>query len=264
MTKEELEKQNAEGMGQTAPSAESATEVPTVDERPNRTAFSKRFSKRHSDIDFEDKEARYGAMNDDADMLSKYEESGKALSGIMDNNKWFAAVLMKMQQNPDMNPVEAMADFGVDIQAALQDPEEAKKVADIIAKHQEAVADQEKHADELVKNLRKSRKVAEELFGENASDMWERFFEIIGDAENGIVSKDTWQLFMNGNNYDSDISSAREEAAMQARNEKIQNKVRSSASENIPPSLSSSGAGNTPAKPKKQKGGIDFFEGITH
>ena len=261
MTKEELEKQNAGGTAEVAASAESA---PPVDERPNRTAFSKRFTKRHQDVDFEDKEARYGAMNDDEDMLSRYEESGKVLSGIMDNNKWFAAVLMKMQKNPDMNPVEAMADFGVDIQAALQDPEEAKKVAEIIAKHQEAVAEQEKHADELVKNLQKSRKVAEEVFGENAGEMWEKFFDIIGEAENGVVSKDTWQLFMNGNNYDTDIASARDEAAMQARNEKIQNKVRSSSTEGIPPTLSSSGGGNKPATPKQKKTRDSFFEGITY
>lgn len=262
MTEEEKAKMNAEGTAETAAPAESATEAPPVDERPNRTAFSKRFSKRHSDIDFEDKEARYGAMNDDADMLSKYEESGKALSDILDTNKWFAAVLIKMKKNPDMNPVEAMADFGVDIQAALQDPEEAKKVAEIIAKHQEAVAEQEKHADELVKNLQKSRKVAEEVFGENAGEMWEKFFDIIGEAENGVVSKDTWLLFMNGNNYDSDLASARDEAAMQARNEKIQNKVRSSATEGIPPSLSSSGAGNKPATPKKQKKKASFFDDL--
>lgn len=251
--KEELEQTNAEG---------AAQQTPPVDERPNRTAFSKRFSKRHSDIDFEDKEARYGAMNDDEDMLSRYEESGKALSDIMDNNKWFAAVLMKMRQNPDMNPVEAMADFGVDIQAALQDPEEAKKVAEIIAKHQESVAEQEKHTEELVSNLKKSRKTAEEVFGENAGEMWEKFFDIIGEAENGIVSKDTWKLFMNGNNYDSDISSAREEAAMQARNEKIQNKVRTSESEGIPPSLSSSGAGNAPSKPRQRQKKSDFFDDL--
>lgn len=262
MTKEELKKQNAGGTAEVAAPAESAEAAPPVDDRPNRTAFSKRFAKRHQDVDFEDKEARYGAMNDDADMLSRYEESGKALSGIMDNNKWFAAVLMKMQKNPDMNPVEAMADFGVDIQAALQDPEEAKKVSEIIAKHQEAVAEQEKHADELMKNLQKSRKVADEVFGENAGEMWEKFFDIIGDAENGIISKDTWQLFMNGNNYDSDIASARDEAAMQARNEKIQNKVRSSASEGIPPSLNSSGAGNKPATPKKQKNKSSFFDDL--
>lgn len=251
MTKEEQEQMN--GAGQASP----------VDERPNRTAFSKRFSKRHSDIDFEDKEARYGAMNEDADALSRYEESGKALSDIFDKHKWFAAAIMEMEKNPDMNPVEVMAKFGVDIQAALQDPDEAKKVAELITKHQEDVASQEKHEQEVMDNMRKSIKSLNKLYPDEASDMWKQLFDIMGDAENGIVSEDTWKLLHQANGYDSDIASAREEAAMQARNEKIQNKVRSSKTEGMPPTLGSSGAGNAPSEPKREpKSG--FFEGITY
>lgn len=255
MTKEEQEQMNS--AEQAAPPAE---QVPTVDERPNRTAFSKRFSKRHSDIDFEDKEARYGAMNDDADALSRYEEDGKALSGILDKHKWFAAALMEMEKNPDMNPVEVLAKFGVDIQAALQDPEEAKKVAELITKHQEEVVAQEKHEQEVMENMRKSIKSLNKLYPDEASDMWKQLYDIMGDAENGIVSEDTWKLLHNANGYDSDIASAREEAAMQARNEKIQNKVRSSKSEALPPTLNSSGAGNATAPTKKKRS--SFFEDI--
>lgn len=88
---------------------------------------------------------------------------------------------------------------------------------------------------------------------------------MIADAEEGNISADTWKLFQNAYNYDGDIASARDEAAMQARNEKIQNKVRSSATEGIPPSLSSSGAGNKPAAPKtvKRKSSTsEFFDGL--
>lgn len=237
-----------------------AEETPPVDERPNRTAFSKRFSKRHSDIDFEDKEARYGAMNDDADALSRYEESGKALSGIFDKHKWFAAVIMELEKNPDMTIPEAFAKFGVDMQAALEDPEEAKKVADIIAKHQEDVAEQSKHEEELMKNFRKSADILHKLYPDEASDMWDQLFNVMQEAENGNVSKETWQMLHNANNYDSDISSARSEAAMQARNEKIQNKVRSSKDNDVPPSLSSSGAGNAPSQPKTRRS--SFFDDI--
>lgn len=259
MAKEKENLQN-EPTSQTPAPAESPEAVaPPAEERPNRKAFSERFSKRHSDIDFEDKEARYGAMNDDADLLSQYETSGKALSGIMDNNKWFAAVLMKMKQNPDMNPIDAMASFGVDIQAALNDPDEAKKVAEIIAKHQESVAEQDKHEQEMMKNMRKSREVLDRLYPDEASDMWKQLFDILGDAEDGNVPEDVWKMLHNSNNYDSDIASAREEAAMQARNEKIQNKVRSSSTEGIPPSLSSSGASNKPARRQKTSG---FFDDI--
>lgn len=258
MTKEEQEQMN--GAEQIAPPTE---QVPPADERPNRTAFSKRFSKRHPDIDFEDKEARYGAINDDADALSRYEEDGKALSEILDKHKWFAAALMEMEKDPDLNPVEVMAKFGVDIQAALQDPEEAKKVAELISKHQEDIASQEKHEQEVMENMRKSRNSLDKLYPEEASDMWKQLFDIMGDAENGVVSEDTWKLLHQANGYDSDIASAREEAAMQARNEKIQNKVRSSKTENLPPTLNSSGGGNAPTK-REQQPKSGFFEGLTY
>lgn len=262
MNKEELERQNPEGTAETAMPSESA---PAEDERPNRTAFSKRFSKRHSDIDFEDKEARYAAMNDDADALGKYEESGQALSKMLDNNKWLAAMVLDSTRK-GMHPFEWMASQGIDIKAALEDEELGKKVADQITKYQETIAEQQKHEEKLTKNLQKSREALDKLglTDEEANDLYGKVWGVIADAEEGNISTDTWTLFKNAYNYDSDISSARDEAAMQARNEKIQNNVRSSATENIPPSLSSSGAGNKQAKPKqpKKSKASEFFDGL--
>ncbi len=262
MTKEELEKQNKGGTAEVAAPSESAEAAPPVDERPNRTAFSKRFSKRHSDIDFEDKEARYAAMNDDADSLGKYEESGQALSKMLDNNKWLAAMVLDSTRK-GMHPLEWMASQGIDIKAALEDEELGKKVAEQIANFQEKVAEQEKHSKELSDNLLKSRQAMDKLglSDEEAADLWGKVWGVVEDAERGEISADTWKLFSNAYNYDSDIASARDEAAMKARNEKIENKVRSSATENIPPSLNSSGAGNKPATPKTKKK-ESFFDGI--
>ena len=110
-------------------------------------------------------------------------------------------------------------------------------------------------------NLRKSYEALLKLglSDDEANDLYGKVWGVIQDAEEGNISSETWNLFKNAYNYDSDISSAREEAAMQARNEKIQNKVRSSATEGIPPSLSSSGAGNKPAGKQKRE---SFFDDI--
>lgn len=255
MAKTDLKQMDNEAAAQQTAPAE------TVDERPNRTAFSKRFAKRHSDVDFEDKEARYAAMNDDADALGKYEESGAALSKMLDNNKWLAAMVLDSTRK-GMHPFEWMASQGIDIKAALEDEELGKKVAEQITAYQEKVAEQEKHSEELMNNLQKSREALDKLglSDEEANDLYAKVWGVIGDAEDGNISTDTWKLFMNAYNYDSDISSAREEAAMKARNEKIQNNIRSSASEGIPPSLSTSGAGNAPAAPKRKR--ESFFDGI--
>lgn len=222
---------------------QAAATAPPVDDRPNRKAFSERFAKRHKDIDFEDKEARYGAMNDDADALSRYEEDGKALSEMFDNNRWLAAMAMDLKKNPDLNPIEWMASQGIDIGAAMQDEEMGKKVAQQIADFQQKKADEENHEKELVANLQKSADAMDELgLDDDAkADLWESFFKVIGDAEDGIVSTETWQLFKNAQNYDADVASAREEGAMQGRNEKIQNRVKRSEKTEIPPSLNTNG-----------------------
>lgn len=264
MTKEEeLAQMNEEGGAQQTPPAEAATDETSVDERPNRTAFSKRFSNRHSDIDFEDKEARYAAMNDDADLLGQYEQSGKALSKVFDKHKWLAALAMDMEKNPDDNPFDAMARLGIDVKTLLDDPKGGKKLAEILAKHNEDVAEQNEATEKVTANMRKSLEHLMKLYPDDAQDMWSQIYEIHDKVESGDISDDIWKMLHNANNYDSDISSARDEAAMQARNEKIQNKVRSSANEGIPPSLSSSGAGNKPAK-KEKKPKSGFFEGITY
>ena len=239
--------------------SQAAATAPPVDDRPNRKAFSERFAKRHKDIDFEDKEARYAAMNDDADALSRYEEDGKALSEMFDNNRWVAAMAMDLTKNPDLNPITWIASHGIDIGAAMQDEKIGKEVAQQIADFQQKKADEENHEKELVANLQKSTDAMDELgLDDDAkADLWESFFKVIGDAEDGIVSTETWQLFKNAQNYDADVASAREEGAMQGRNEKIQNKVKRSEKTEIPPSLSTNG-GASPTK-KKSSG---FWDGL--
>lgn len=234
---------------------------PQQEERPNRKAFSERFKKRHNDIDFEDKEARYGAMNDDADALSAYEENGKALSEMFDNNRWLAAMAMDLKDNPDLNPIEWMAKQGIDIKAALDDEETGKKVAEQIAKFQQDSADQAKHEEELKSNLQVSADAMEELgLDDDAKlDLWEKFFKVVGDAEDGKVSAETWKLFKNAYSYDDDVATARSEGAMQGRNEKIQNKLRTSEKPEVPPSLSTSGGGSPMQKKPKRS---SFFEGL--
>lgn len=259
MTKEELAQMNEEGGTQQAPPAEATADETPVDERPNRTAFSKRFSNRHSDIDFEDKEARYAAMNDDADLLGRYEQSGKALSKVFDKHKWLAALAMDMEKNSDDNPFDAMARLGIDVKTLIDDPEGGKKLAEILAKHNKDVAEQNEAAEKVNANMRKSLERLMELYPDDAQDMWSQIYEIHDKVGSGDISDDIWKMLHNANNYDSDITSARDEAAMQARNEKIQNKVRSSSTEGIPPSLSSSGAGNKPAKKQKRE---SFFDDI--
>lgn len=236
--------------------------TPVAEDRPNRKAFSERFKKRHADIDFEDKESRYGAMSEDADLLSSYEESGRKLSDTFDQHRWLAAMLMDLKEDPDLSPIEWMASNGIDIQQALDDPEEGKKVAERIAKFQEDKVSEEEHEKTVLENMRKSADAMDELglTDDEKLDLWEKAWKIIGAAEDGEITSDTWRLFKNAYSYDDDVNSARSQGAMQGRNEKLQNKLKRSGT-NIPPTLTT-GSNASGFKPQKKKQG--FFEGLTY
>lgn len=240
----------------------SGNTAPVTEDRPNRKAFSERFKKRHADIDFEDKESRYGAMSEDADLLSSYEESGRKLSDTFDQHRWLAAMLMDLKEDPDLSPIEWMASNGIDIQQALDDPEEGKKVAERIAKFQEDKVSEEEHEKTVLENMRKSADAMDELglTDDEKLDLWEKAWKIIGAAEDGEITSDTWRLFKNAYSYDDDVNSARSQGAMQGRNEKLQNKLKRSGT-NIPPTLTT-GSNASGSKPQKKKQG--FFEGLTY
>jgi hypothetical protein len=60
-------------------------------------------------------------------------------------------------------------------------------------------------------------------------------------------------------NYDQDIANASEEAAIQARNEKFSNKVKSFDDAKVPPSFSQGRGQSQTSKPKKSKSmSMDF------
>lgn len=230
-------------------------------ERPNRDAFAGRFKKRHSDIDFEDKEARYGALNEDADRLDRYETSGRALSDVFENNRWMASMFEALRNDKNLDPVSWMADNGIDIVEALNDEEYRKKISDKIADFQKREIEGSKKEKERETNLKKSADALSSLglSDEENANLWNDFFmNIVDPVLRGEVSKETWEMLRKAKNYDADIASAAETASVKARNEKIRNKVKTSEKPEIPPTLPQ-GGGEAPKKETKKPG---FWEGM--
>lgn len=91
--------------------------------------------------------------------------------------------------------------------------------------------------------------------------MWGDFWQMWDSASRGLVSKQTWQAFRNSRTYDADMQASREEGGMQARNEKIQNKVRrpSEESAELPPTL---GQGNGRMERSSQPKQESFLSGL--
>lgn len=253
-----------DNLAASAPSSDTASQpisdAPT-DEYPNRKAFAGRFAKRHKDIDFEDKEARYGALNDDSDRLDRYEESGKSLSNVFEKHRWMASMFEALREDESLDPITWMADNGIDIEEALSSEEYRKGISDRIKAFQKQQIEGEKAAKEREKNLTKSAKALSSLglSDEENLEMWNHLFnEVIDPALRGEISKETWQLVQKARNYDSDMQKASDTAAMKARNEKIRNQSRQVKAD-VPPSLPQAASGIPETKPKTQSPAAQFF-----
>ena len=235
---------------------------------PNRDRYKERFSKRHSDIDFDNeemKEDRYAALNDDADLLDEYESSGKALSDVLDKNRWIGAMLMDLKDDPDLDPITWMAQNGIDINEAMEDEEYKQKIADLIADHQKKQIEGEEAAKQRDDNLKKSADALSALGLSNEENMklWTHMFtNVIEPALKGEISTETWQMLQKALNHDNDVAVAEEQGAMRARNEKIANNLRKPTAEPMPPSLSQTAQGHV-APAKKKTAASDFFEGLS-
>lgn len=242
--------------GQPAVEAEQVQEVPA---RPNRDNYSAMFAEDNPDVDFEDKEARYERLAKDRDDLRKLRKSGKAFSGILDKHRWMGAML----SDEETNPLVWMAKHGIDIKAALDDPETMQKVTDAFdnwtQKQAEGEAAEQAQGEAIAESLDALAGVQQEygLSDEQMDRLWNHFWdEVYLPAFQGKVSKDTWVGLMHAMNYDTDMANAREEAAMQARNEKHANKVKTFEEKNVPPTFGQ-GAGGRVTPPTQKKDAHD-------
>lgn len=246
------------------PTEAPVTEEPGAGEMPptpNRDAYKEAFSEDYPDVDFEDKEARYGKMVEDRKSLNSYRKSGKKLNDTFNKNRWLAAMIQDITESddPDYSPIDWMADHGIDINEAMSDPETRKKVSEKIADFQKAQLEGEKEQEERQKNFEQSVANLQKLGldDDTANQMWNDFFNnVVDPALRGEVSEETWRMIQKGQNYDTDMEDAKQQSAMQARNEKMTNKVKK-FDEPMPPSLSQGGAGQQATKKKKNRGFFD-------
>lgn len=252
---------------------EPATQAPAEEQpkTPNRDAYSQMWGEDNGDVDFEDKEARYARAIDDRNELRNRRKSDAILGGLFDKHAWLGMMYQELNDNPDMNPFEWLAGFcaeqGISIQEVLDNDEAQKRLTEKMTQYQERLAKSEKTKKEQENNLESSAealtKIQNEkgLSNEECLSVWGDFWKMYEDASKGMVGEDVWRAFLNSRSYENDIKAAREEGGMQARNEKIQNQVRTAKQEQgLPPSLNQ-GSG-APSQPKENKKN-SFLSGLS-
>lgn len=251
----------------------NGTEAGLVEQgSPNRDAYSQMWSEDNDDVDFEDKEARYGRAIDDRNELRERRKADSALGGLFENHNWLALMFSELRDNPDIDPFEWLEGFcqknDLTLQEVIDNPEArqrlTQKMNDYQKKQAEGKAAAKKKDDNLQKSLAELEALQTELGldDEECLKMWGDFWGVIEQANSGLVDKDTWKAFSHSRTYDTDVQSARDEGGMRARNEKIQNKVRRPSEEmsEMPPTLNNGNGMVTNREPKKKESfARDFF-----
>lgn len=235
---------------------------------PNRDAYAKMFAEDYPDIDFEDKEARYGKMSEDRQRYRELSESGRGLSQALSNNRWIGAMFQDLAKNPDQDPITWMYAHGVDVNKAFEDEEYRDKASKALLDFEKNQSEGEKNrkaaeqecSDNLEQSMNNLRELQQEegFDDDEANKIWDfAFGDVLGNMLKGLINKETFKLLRRGMNYDGDMANAREEAGIQARNEKIKNGLKTFDEETVPPSFSQGTASQQAPKPKKTGGFFD-------
>lgn len=256
--------------GVPAVEAEQTKEVPAP--RPNRDKYASMFAEDNPGMDFEDKESRYGRMAEERESYRKLRDSGKKLSENFNKRPWAAAMIQDIfdDETGELDPVSWMYRHGIDVQKAMEDDEYRQKCVEGLNAWLDKAANSEKSEEEMDNNALQAQQnlsdLAEELnlSDEQCNRMWNYLFnDVIAPGQKFEVSKETWQTILHALNYDQDIKNAREEAGIQARNEKHANKVKTFEEKQVPPTFSQGQKQPVVPKQQKRESNMDFIRKYT-
>jgi hypothetical protein len=241
---------------------ESMPQENQVAQVSNRDKYRNRYKEMYPELDMDNEDAFYESANSNLDELESYRKHNAELIRTFNNNKAFAAMLMAAKHGED--PYEWMAEnLGADISELLSDPEYAKKISEATKKFNEAQAKFEASQKEYEANVKNTlaelQKIQAETGWDNEKcyDLASKVYDIIDDGKKGIITAETFKMVMNGMNFDTAVTEARNEGEVAGRNAKISEQLKKEKGvENMPPTLSTS-KGNTEPKKKNKS----FWEG---
>ena len=138
--------------------ADAAGTVAASGGRPNRDAYAKMFAEDYPDVDFEDKEARYGKMVADRENYRTMLSSNRKLTENLDKHRWLGAMFQDLanDETGELDPITWMLRNGIDVQQAIENEKYRKEIAEGLRMMQEKQAAGEAAARQRDENLKAS------------------------------------------------------------------------------------------------------------
>lgn len=208
----------------------------------NKQKFRDDFASRYPDIDMNDEEAYFGALNEQneqnaqsAARLKEYEESERKLGEAFDADERNAGLFLELTKK-DGKPLEFLIDnYGDEFAALLNDPDNDEFRKRLAEKH---AADMKKSAEAKALNAQAEKnigaslqafdKVSDEmsLTDEQRADLFEKMTTLTKDLIVDKVSEDVWRMMAKGLVYDADVEQADMEGEVRGKNSRISEKLR--------------------------------------
>ena len=210
---------------------------------PNKQKFRDNFAAAYPDIDMNDEEAYFGALNDrndqydkDKSRLDELEDAQVKFGEALDADPRMAELFLEMTK-PGGKPLEYLIEnYAQAFSDLVNDPdndEYRKALADKIAQDSADALSLQQAEEESEKNIGPTldalAKIAEEeqLTDEQVSNAFKTAIALSEGMEKGQISEDMWRTLIKGVAYDAAVEQARTEGEAAGRNQRIREKLRS-------------------------------------
>lgn len=227
--------------------------------KSRRDTFRENFASRHPDVNMEDEEAYYGALDDEYSSreaeLRRYREDNDKLNNLFLENPNAAYFMNDLLDGKEQMGVSLMRQFGELFKDAFEDPtpENVKAFADALDEHAARVKENEKLQAQYEQNYATSRETIDKWVAERGltpeqddavMDYLKRQFT---NQLVGIITPEMLDFAYKGLNYDKDVTAAEEIGAAAGRNQRIDEKLRKGKGDGLP---RIAGGGRAQVKPK--------------
>ncbi len=235
---------------------------------PNKKKFRDNFAESYPDVDMNDEEAYFGALNErdeqyasDKSRLDELEGAQRMFGEAMDRNPRAAELFLEMTKDGGKTIEYLIEHYATEFADMVNDPDDPglrEALAKKVAEDAQLMSDRQAMQAEAEQNIGPSLDALSEVAGEmgltdeQVGEVFNKFVEMTRDLTVDKVSADTWRMFIHGLHYDADMEAARVEGETAGRNAKITEKLRKEQPSAMGMSGSSStGSPSVPSVPSK-------------
>ena len=229
------------------------------DSKSRRDSFRENFASRHPDVNMDDEEAYYGALDDEynsrEEELRRHRENNEKLNTLFLENPNAAYFMNDLLDGKEQMGVSLMRQFGSLFKDAFEDPtpENVKAFADALDAHAAKIKENEELQAQFERNVDASESAIENWATERGATpeqvdaVRDYINQQFGNLIVGLITPAMLDFAYKGLNYDKDVAAAEESGAAAGRNQRIDEKLRKGKGDGLP---RIAGGGQARPKPK--------------